>query len=380
MTPLYRRITNDFIERIERGDLQPGDRIPTEAELQRSYNVSRITVARAIRDLQVRDLVYRVKGSGTFISKKSVGGFSNRGTRHNGMSIISVLFAQGEQNGAHKMLVGIEGECAKDGIYVTFHNSRNKPGAERETIEKLRGQGCGGLLVLPCFASQQNLGLYTEMQISGFPIVFVDRRIDFVDIPLVASDNRGAMRALVTYLISCGHRRIGFFCNSIEAVSSERERYRGYCDAHIEARLPVDPRLVFRRYTSLSIPTEIFSIDTVNRRHYADEALDYFLRSGDRPSCVTAVNDILAVALMKAALAKGVRVPDDLSLTGFDDLSVTEHLEVPLTTVHQPFEQIGIAGARRLMELITVGDRACPGEDVRVPAEIVLRSSVLSRD
>jgi DNA-binding LacI/PurR family transcriptional regulator len=210
--------------------------------------------------------------------------------------------------------------------------------------------------------------------------VFVDRRIDFVDIPLVASDNRGAMRALVSHLISAGHRRIGFLCNSIEAVSSERERYRGYCEAHIAAGLRVDARLVFRRYTSLSIPTEIFSVDTVNRRHYADEALAYFLSAEDRPSCVAAVNDILAVALLKAALAKGVRVPDDLSLTGFDDLNVTEHLEVPLTTVRQPFEQIGIAAARRLMQLVAVGGGQGPAGDVRVHAEIVFRSSVLSRD
>jgi len=372
-TPMYRKIAGDLIDRIEKGELRPGDKIPTEAELGRVYGVSRITVTHAIRELQNRNLVYRVKGSGTFISNKSAEGLTAEGKPANGMSIVSAIFPQGEQNGAHDMLIGIESECAKEGFYVTIHNSKNKPVLERSIMENLLSQGCGGLIIFPCYSGHENADLYSDLIIRGFPTVFIDRCIDFLDIPLVACDNERAMRELVSRLIRGGHKRIGFFCNSIETVSSERERFKGYCEAHIAAGLRVKPEYVFRRYRNLEKPEEIFDIDTMNRRHYADAALEFFLHFKEKPSCIVAVNDILAIALMKVALAEGVRIPDDLAITDFDDLYVAEHVEVPLTTVRQPFEKIGIAAARLLLDLIKGNGKPLGG--VRIQAEIVFRES-----
>ncbi len=369
--PKYRKIADDLRGRIDRGELPPGSKIPTEAELEQTYGVSRITVSRAVLELQNQDLVYRVKGSGTFIlSRGAQGGGAKPST---GMSIISAIFPQGEQNGAHDMLIGIESECAKDGFYVTIHNSRNKPHVERATISNLLAQACGGLIVFPCYATHQNAGIYSELRIRCFPTVFVDRHVDYLDIPLVACDNEGAMRELVGRLIERGHTRIGFFCNSIETVSSEHERFLGYCKALVAARLPVQPSLIFRRYKGLDRSAEIFDVDEVTHKHYADAALDHFLDEPERPTCVVAVNDILAIALMKAAMAKGMKVPGDLAITGFDDLYLSEHVEVPLTTVRQPFEKIGVAAARLLLDRLK--RPAQPQADVRLPAEIIFRQS-----
>ena len=105
-----------------------------------------------------------------------------------------------------------------------------------------------------------------------------------------------------------------------------------------------------------------------------EAALSYFLNARETPTCVVAVNDILAIALLKAAIAKGVRVPTDLSITGFDDLYVAAHIEVPLTTMRQPFETIGSEAARLLFNRIK--GKANPTAEIRVPAEIVIRDSV----
>jgi DNA-binding transcriptional regulator YhcF (GntR family) len=130
-TPMYQKIADELIDRIEKGDLCPGDKLPTETELGGSYSVSRITVTHAIRILQNRGLVYRVKGSGTFVSKRSTSGLAFGNRTANGMSFISVIFPQGEQNGAHDILIGIESECAKGDFYVTIHTSKNKPVLEQ---------------------------------------------------------------------------------------------------------------------------------------------------------------------------------------------------------------------------------------------------------
>jgi GntR family transcriptional regulator of arabinose operon len=374
-TPMYQKIADELIDRIEKGDLCPGDKLPTETELGGSYSVSRITVTHAIRILQNRGLVYRVKGSGTFVSKRSTSGLAFGNKTANGMSFISVIFPQGEQNGAHDILIGIESECAKGDFYVTIHNSKNKPVLEQSIIVNLLGQGCSGVIIYPCFSTHHNTDIYSELIIRDFPVVFIDRRIDFFHVPFVACDNERPMRNLVAHLIEKGHQRIGFFSNSIETVSSERERFKGYCEAHIAAGLSVKSGLIFCHSRDLENPVDFFDVDEQNRRHYADKALSFFLNAKEKPTCVVAVNDILAIALMKAALAKGIRVPDDLAITGFDDLYVAAHLEVPLTTVRQPFEKIGAEAARLL--LCRIKGNANQDAEIRVPAEIVLRESAM---
>ena len=372
---MYQKIADELIDRIEKGDLHPGDKLPTETELGKSYGVSRITVTHAIRILQNRGLVYRVKGSGTFIARRNISGLTLGNKPANGMSFISVIFPQGEQNGAHEILIGIESECAKGQYYVTIHNSKNKPVLEQNIIVNLLEQGCGGVIVYPCFSTHHNTDIYSELIIRDFPVVFIDRRLDFLRVPFVACDNEKPMHELVAHLIEKGHRRIGFFCNSIETVSSERERFKGYCEAHLAAGLSVKSALICCHSRDLENPVDFFDVDEANRRHYADAALSFFLNAKEKPTCIVAVNDILAIALMKAALAKGIRVPADLAITGFDDLYVAAHLEVPLTTVRQPFEKIGAEAARLLLSRIK--GNANPDAEIRVPAEIVLRESAL---
>ncbi len=371
---MYQRIASDFMDRIEKGELGPGDRLPTEVELGATYGVSRITVTHAIRVLQNRNLVYRVRGSGTFISKRRTAGSQSIGTRRStGVSFISVIFPRGEHDGAHETLIGVESVCARDDIYVTIHNSKNKPALEHSIITNLLGQGCGGIIVYPCSSDSSNLDIYSELVIRDFPFVVIDRRFDLLRVPFVACDNEKAMREMVAHLIAKGHQRIGFFCNATETVSSERERYKGYCEAHIAAGLSVKPGLLFRVTRDLGHVPDLSNVNEQNNRQFGEAALSYFINVKEKPTCVVAVNDILAIALLKAALARGVRVPDDLSITGFDDLYVAAHVEVPLTTMRQPFETIGAEAGRLLLGLIK--GEADAAQEIRVPAEIVIRKS-----
>ena len=368
---MYQKIADELIDKIEKGELRSGDKLPTEVELGEAYGVSRITVTHAIRTLQNRNLVYRVKGSGTFISKRNGAGGDARSST--GILFVSVIFPQGEQYGAHETLMGIESECAKGEFFVTFHNSKNKHVLEHGIITNLLDQGCGGIIIYPCFSAHHNAGIFSDLVIRDFPVVFIDRHPDFLSAPFVACDNGPAMRTLVAHLIERGHRRIGFFCNSIEAVPSEHERFKGYCEAHIAAGLHLDPGLVFRRSRNLENPVDILDMDQSFREDYAGQALSHYRELPERPTCIAAVNDGLAMALMRAALARGIRVPSELAITGFDDLNVAAHLEVPLTTIRQPFHLIGSEAARLLMGRIRGNARA--DAEIRVPAEVVIRDS-----
>jgi DNA-binding LacI/PurR family transcriptional regulator len=370
---MYQKIANELIDRIEKGELRSGDKLPTESELGGTYGVSRITVTHAIRVLQDRNLVFRVKGSGTFISKQRAGGASFGARQSSDMSFISVIFPHGEQNGAHEILIGIESECAKGSYYVTIHNSKNKPFLEHDIIMNVLGQGCGGVIIYPCLSDPHNLGVYSELVIRDIPFVFIDRRVDFLRVPFVACDNERAMRDLVAHIIAKGHRRIGFLYNSFETVSSERSRFKGYCEAQISAGITIDPALLYSTLQTAGAGDAAEDEELVNRRH-GEAALSYFTKLESPPTCIVAVNDVLAIAVMKVALSRGVRVPDDLSVTGFDDLPAAAHLEVPLTTVRQPFDQIGVEAARLLLGRIKGSVTGAP--EVLVPATIVVRESV----
>ncbi len=373
-TPKYQMIANELIDKIEKGELRAGDKLPTENELGAAYGVSRITVTHAVRVLQSKNLVFRVRGSGTFISKRRTAGGAPGKRTSNDMSFISVIFPRSERNGAHEVLTGIESECAKNAFYVTIHNSKNRPFVEHDIIMNVLSQGCGGAIVYPCLSDPSNMDIYSELVIREFPFVFIDRRVDFLPVPFVACDNQSSMRELVAHVISKGHERVGFLYNSLEGFSSERERFKGYCEAHIAAGLSVEQALLFSTAASFNGSGYTVEEEDLLISRQAEEALTYFLGLTRKPTCIVAVHDLLAIALMKTALAKGLRVPEELSITGFDDLPAAALLEVPLTTVRQPFEKIGVEAARLLLGRVKGSGTSRP--EIRVPAEIVVRDSV----
>jgi GntR family transcriptional regulator, arabinose operon transcriptional repressor len=369
----YQAIADDLLDKIESGELPPGARLPTEAALGSAYGVSRITVIHAVRILQNRNLVYRVRGSGTFVAKRGKGDLASLGKSSGGMPFISAVFPQGEESGAHKILVGIENECAKADINVTIHNSKNKPALEHDILLNMLDKGCAGGIVYPCF-HPYNVDAYSELVVRGFPFVLIDRNVDFLSVPFIACDNQGSMQEMVRHIIGLGHRTIGFFCNCMEVISSERDRFKGYCDAHIAAGLGVKQELVYNIYRDFREIGNTFDWSEQQVQSAASAALSHFDSLGEKPSCVVAVNDHLAIALMQAALARGLRVPADLSITGFDDLHAAAHVEIPLTTMRQPFERIGIEAARVLLGRMR--GKAGPAANILVPAQLVSRQSL----
>jgi GntR family transcriptional regulator, arabinose operon transcriptional repressor len=370
----YQTIADDLLEKIENGSLPPGARLPTEAELGLEYGVSRITVIHAVRLLQNRNLVYRVRGSGTFVAKRaSATGLGARGKPDSSMPFVSAVFPQGEESGAHKILVGIESECVKSDINVTIHNSKNKPGLEHDILLSMLEKGCAGGIVYPCF-NTYHVEAYSELLVRGFPFVLIDRKIDFLRVPFIACDNQRSMRELAGLIISRGHRTVGFFCSCLEVISSERDRFRGYCDAHIAAGLGMRQELVYNIYRDFREIGDSFDWSDQQQLAAAGAALDHFQSLRERPTCVVAVNDHLAIMLLQAALARGMKVPGDISITGFDDLYAAAHVEVPLTTMRQPFEKIGVEAARVLLSRVL--GKPGPAADVLIPAKVVLRQSL----
>ena len=363
---LYRQIANDLIRRIDEKELLPGAQVPTELELCRSYDVSRITIRHAIRELVDKDLVYRVKGKGTFIKlpagwdefypdKKIIGD----------SRLISAILPHSDID-SFELLRGIEHESKQHGFFISFHNSGGGTHEhEAELIEDLtQSTHSRGLIVYPR-NSHENLSVFSRLAISGFPVVFIDRDIDGIPFPLVQTDNEGGMYDATKHLINLGHRRIAFASQDMSNVKPVYGRYLGYCRALIEAKIEIDESLVLDYASNLQ-----------KKDGSGADLMEYFfsrLEDVAPPTAYVMENDLTAIAFLRFAGEHGVHIPEDISVCGYDNLPVGEHQNPPLTTVEQPFFRIGELAARLLIGKFSGESKSSPV--TTVATKLVERSS-----
>ncbi|MBB6674618.1 GntR family transcriptional regulator [Cohnella nanjingensis] len=376
--PLYQSIVDHFIQQIEGGQLVPGSKLPSEKELMDFFGVSRITVIKALDELSHSSHIYRVKGKGSFVSENSKNDVRIDGSSANGaledasMKIFSVVLPYSEQIG-YEILRGAEKEFEKIGGYVTTHNSEYKPDREREIIQKLRADKVRGIIIYPC-SSEHNIDLFGDMLIDGFPFVMIDRDIKELHTPHVYSNNFQGSYDIVSYLIGLGHRHIAFVCSRLREVTSIFMRYRGYCMAQIDAGITLQPELLISDLISSDDPAEN-NPSEYPEPHFlaASRVIERLMSLKQPPTAIVADNDYSAMFLMKAAMKMGISIPSQLSITGFDNLPFSNHMDVPLTTVEQSFTKMGEMAARMLIE--REGGLQTESNEVILKTSIVIRES-----
>jgi len=192
------------------------------------------------------------------------------------------------------------------------------------------------------------------------PLVALCEAIPGADIPQIESDNRAAAARMTQHLASQGHRSIAYVSGPAINIL-ERERFQGFKDGLEAAGLPFDSDLV--------IPGDY----TVASGVMAGQNL---LARSSRPSAVFCTSDEMAIGLMRTLFSAGLRVPDDISVAGFDDIEFAAVAEPALTTIHQPRRELGQAAATVLIDLLQ--GRPTP-KRIRLDTELVIRDSVVSR-
>ncbi|GHO45958.1 LacI family DNA-binding transcriptional regulator [Ktedonospora formicarum] len=172
----------------------------------------------------------------------------------------------------------------------------------------------------------------TKLYDQGFPVVIIDDRETPTHVPWVSADNQTGAAAATRYLLQLGHRRIAFIQGPLEYEVSLK-RYQGFCEALKEAGLTPDPELVqqgnFMAKSGLPGAKQFFTMEK-------------------RPTAIFAGNDQMAYDVLEDAEAHGVRIPGDISLIGFDDIPSSAYTRPALTSVRQPFYEMG----RRATELL----------------------------
>ncbi|MEO3753767.1 substrate-binding domain-containing protein [Streptomyces sp. B6B3] len=197
-----------------------------------------------------------------------------------------------------------------------------------------------------------------ELRAKGIPFVVFDPTTELPDdVPFVGATNWSGGRAATRHLTDLGHRRIAMVSGPEDVLCCDA-RLDGYRSALRAAGLPVDPALV--AHADL----------TVEDGRVAARAL---LAGAERPTAVFAANDLQALGVYQAARELGLRVPDDLSVVGFDDLPVVAWVDPPLTTVHQPLTEMAVA-ATELALALGRGEQA-PRTGLEIATTLTVRNS-----
>lgn len=254
------------------------------------------------------------------------------------------------------VLRGVETVADTEGLSLVVGSTRQDPERQRELLRVLESQGVDGLLIAPIDHAND----WATFERRQFGVVTLERQgADFRG-SWVSLDNVEGARLAVGHLVDLGHRRIAFV-NGPESVSWCAERRVGAVRAVTERGL--DPVEVLHDVVVKDLTVE-----------QGTAAVGPFLDAGD-VTAVMCVNDMLALGALLAIQQRGIAVPDEVALAGYDDVSFAAALDPPLTSVRQPSFAMGAAAAGLLLR---AGARE-PGEHVEFEPRLVVRASTAGR-
>ena len=354
--PKYLNIVDALRKGLLSGQYREGGRLPSEAELTRRFKVSRMTVVKALQQLQQEGLVVRRVGSGTFAAKSTGTGGQIFGLLipDLGQTEIFEPICRGMMRSplarSHSLLWG-----------HSFAGSADKGEQAKQLCRHYLEQNVSGVFFAPLEfmpgREEVNRAILKQLDQARMPVVLLDRC--GLNYPassshdLVSLDNRRAGYVVTEHLLALGVRKIAFLARqgSVETVEA---RIRGCREA------------LFDRGESLQeviiVPDD--EIDAQSIRH---------LLSPHPFEAVVCANDHTAASLMKAVLEHGVPVPQQLRIVGFDDVSYASLLPVPLTTLQQPCAEIGAVALAAMLDRIN--NPELPPRSILLEGQLIVRSS-----
>ena len=251
---------------------------------------------------------------------------------------------------------GIDDTVAERGFSAVIVNTDTDLDREEQQVRALRARQVDGLLVCTAMLDHP---LFQRLHDEKFPLVFLVRTMADPGLSSVTGDDSAGIAMAVNHLVQLGHRRIAHVAGPQDNSAGVRRR-RAYEMALRDHDLPVDQNLIV--------------IADQFQETGGAVAAGRLLDSGADCTAVVAGNDLLALGVYDALAARGLRCPQDMSVTGFNDMPFLDKISPPLTSVNVPRYEIGVQGARLMLEALTTPKTYLP-RSVRLPVELVVRGS-----
>lgn len=350
---LYESVYTALLEQIRTGKLQPGERLPTEKVLAERFEVSRITIQKAMGMLVQDGYIVRHPGRGSFVSADIERTEKEGGEREPvGISrMIGLVMEDFTSSFGVELLKAIEEEADKYGYAICVKRSCGDQDREKKMLESLRQMKVAGMIVMPTHGQHYNTEIL-KMVGEGMPVVFVDRYLEGLPVPFVGTDNEKAIKELMEHLLKKGYRRMALFTAPETDAVSLKKRIEGFsekCREYNEERQESGDMLV--GYLLDSIRSTIPDLKSTERTDADAEQIRRFLEGHREVDAVIAAEFDIAVLTEQVCRQMGIRVPQELAIACFDG-PVSAYGDYTYTHVRQDEKGIGRKAVQILMRLM----------------------------
>lgn len=346
--PRYLRIQRILETQILEGKLPAGSQLPGERALARQFGVSQMTVNRAIQELVRRGRLYRRSGAGTFVTD------AVQPVRAHGVVLV-IPYAEHPQADTY--------------LREPFRAMRDVAQARQLPLQVVQAEICeytqiaqrhaqGALLFIA--PPMEAYDVLEQLWQNGTRFVVMGASWQSSPFPCVDSDNFGGARRAVEYLLSLGHRHIAYL-NGWQGSTNCADRLRGYQQAMEKWKVAICPEWVVQAGSDSRLSVEA-----------RQQMTDRLIRA-DRVTAIFTAGYYLALEALSLLRSLGMRVPEDVSIIGFDDPPSAAHLNPPLSTVRQPLYEMGQRAMDMLFDVLT-GATLQP-QPLYLPTELVIRES-----
>mgnify|MGYP005843010767 FL=1 len=346
-------------DQILQCEIKPGQKIPSEHELAQQLNVSRHTIRRAISELVAEGYLITEHGKGTYCR-------IIQSTRSN-TKIIGVITTYISEYIFPRVIEGIERVLSEKGYGMILKNTLNDPEKESQYLQEMFDKNVEGLIIEPAKSSlvPKNLSYFKAFENRRVPYVFIHGWYEKMeDKPMVIVDDEKGMFEAVDYLAKKGKRKIAgiFKVDDIQGIN----RHKGYVKALMNNGIAYDPDLV----------VWFHSEDKYLKCSYGVQKL---FGSSQKPDSVACYNDEIAVWVIKELNDMNLAVPQDVSVTGFDDSFLASSAVANLTTIKHPKDLLGEHAARMVLELINEQDPVENGSAKDISTKVIFKPEIVIR-
>ncbi len=356
--PKYLVLMEQLKADILSGNIRPGDKLPSENELSKKYSLSRHTVRKAIGILAQEGYIEAFHGKGTFCSES---------LRHMQQSKnIAVVITYISDYIFPRLIQGMDKVFSENGYSIILKNTGNSRQREAACLEELLQKDIDGLIIEPSKSQLmcRHQNLYQRLEKYGVPYIFIQGiYTEMADKPHILMDDAKGGYLVTKYLLDQGHEQIvGFFkADDMQGI----QRHKGYVLALQERGIPYDP-------------DNVVWFHTEDRRHKPAMMIRLMLENGKLPDGIVCYNDQIAVQVIEELEKGNIRVPEDVSVTGYDN-SLYAQKGTGITTIAHPQEKLGEMAAELLLEKMNGVSEGESRVKRLIQPELIVRGSCRNR-
>ena len=355
----YYTLMEEMKSDILAGRIRPGEKLPSENELSSRYGISRHTVRKALGILVGEGYVEAFQGKGTFCANvlREIRGTGN----------IAVVTTYISDYIFPRLIQGIDDVLSDNGYSIILKNTGNSRQKEARCLEELISKGIDGLIIEPSKSELlcRHKSLYETLDRYHIPYIFIQGLYtEMKDKPHILMDDAKGGYMITKYLLDTGHKSVAGFFKADDRQGMER--HKGYVKALQEYGIPYDPDMVVWFHTE-------------DRRRKPALMVGSMVQESRLPDGIVCYNDQIATQVMDELKKQGIRIPEDISVTGYDN-SLYAQQGAGITTIAHPQEKLGEMAARLLLEKLSgVPDERSKVERLIQP-ELIIRGSCKKRN